>query len=80
MTDHEYLDTQSQIMVLAKLTLDLDVDGFLRRISKSEAFGAIMDPTLYMRASGNLEKIKRIAEAVRDLQLVAKEVSADGQT
>lgn len=78
MDDHEYLDTQDQIMVLAKLTLDLDVDGFLRRIDEAEVVGPILDPTLYRQASGNLEKIKRIAEAVRGLQRVAKEVSING--
>jgi hypothetical protein len=78
MNDHEYFNTQGQIMVLAKLTLDLNMDWFLNRIAAAEAIGPILNPTLYRAAGGNLDKIKRIAEAVRNLQRVASEVSGDG--
>lgn len=61
----EYEAVQSQILMLAALVREINVEDFLRCISLSEATGPILDPTLFLCASKNLEEIKKIALGVQ---------------
>lgn len=68
MTDEQYSQTQSQIILLATAVNGLDLDGFLARISQAEALAPILDPTLYRRGAKPLGEIKRLAMALRPFQ------------
>ncbi len=72
MTDAEYILTQERMTALASLALTLDIDGFLSRIATAEAVGPILNPTLYMKATDDLNKVKGIALAVKELQKAAR--------
>jgi hypothetical protein len=72
MTNDEYQTTQQQVLFLAGLTLKLNLDDFLADISRADVWGSILDPTLYRKSQQTMHEIKEIAEAVRDLQKVAK--------
>lgn len=63
MNDVEYRSTQNQLLIVASLVRELDLDGFLERINKAEAIGPIVDPTLYRAAMANLSVIKSLASA-----------------
>ncbi len=68
MTDYDYQLTQEMITSLAFQILQLDLAGFLSRISTAEAIGPILDPTLYLKASKNLSDIERVASALYECQ------------
>lgn len=75
MDDEQYIATQSQLLLLAKIVKDMDLVGFVSRINKAESIGPILDPTQYIQAQGNLEKIKNLATSLRIFQLeVQKQV------
>lgn len=65
MTDEEYIQTQHQIILLAQFANDLDLDGFLNRISLAETLAPILDPTLYLRGGKKLHQIKLLALALQ---------------
>ena len=70
MNNDEYLATQEQVLLHAKLLLDVPLEGFLTRISSAEAVAPFMDPTLYRDVlfSGNLDMIRDVAGALREAQ------------
>ena len=68
MTDEEYAQTQQQLILLAQFAKDLNLSGFLQRISQAESIAPIMDPTLWIRGHRQLEQIKRLAQALRPFQ------------
>jgi hypothetical protein len=74
MTDEEYLSTQHQLTALARMVAEMDLAGFISRISYAEGVGPILDPTLYMKAIDNLQKIKRLAVGASKFQKAALEV------
>jgi hypothetical protein len=72
MTDEEYILTRDAIIMIARLSMAVDVEGLLKRIKHAEAIGPILDPTLFLKASENLEKTKHIAEAVGYVKKMAQ--------
>lgn len=68
MNDREYISTQNQLMFVASVVKDLDLDEFLEWINKAEAIGLIVDPSLYRAAAANLCIIKGLAEAANVLR------------
>ena len=68
MTDEEYAQTQEQLILLAQFAKDLNLSGFLQRISQAESIAPIMDPTLWIRGHRQLEQVKRLAQALRPFQ------------
>lgn len=77
MTDEEYVTTQEQLLFLGGLVKDIDVVGFLNRISHAEAWGPIADPTLYRAAMKNLDEIKQIAEGALKLKQAVSRLIAE---
>jgi hypothetical protein len=65
MTDEQYIVTHNQIMVIAAMAREIDVDGFIARINKAETVGPIVDPTFYIQARVNLSFIHDTARAMR---------------
>lgn len=79
MTDKErYLYTQEHIILLARASLTLDMDWFWEQLNGVEAFGPILSPELHRETCGTIAKVRKIAEAVRAFQRVAREVAMDG--
>lgn len=74
MTEAEYLATQQQLMLLASVVTTMDLDGFIAQADRAESLGPIIDLAVYLRRGRMLGKIKRLAEAARDFQEVAREV------
>ncbi len=68
MTDQEYPQTQEQILLMAYIIKNLDLDGFLKRIATAETLGPIIDPTLYLKAGTGLSEIKQIALAMQQVE------------
>ena len=74
MTDEEYSSTQSQLMLLARVALGINIDGFIERINTAETIAPILDPTLYLQGADNLSKIKALAIGASKFQRAVKEV------
>lgn len=68
MTDDEYIETQTKVAGISALLAGMDLRGFLERIHRAEALGAVVDPTLYNKASGALAKVGAHARALRTAQ------------
>lgn len=68
MTEEQYRTTQQQIVALASLVYDLDLQGFLDMAVRSQATGSYLDPTLYQKAGGNLDAMIRLTAALKPFQ------------
>jgi hypothetical protein len=64
MTDEDYIQTQSTILMVARMIQTLPLEEFLKRINRSESIAPLIDPTLYMKASDNLGSIRKIAQSL----------------
>ena len=60
-TEFDYTATQSQILMLCRLVLTLDLKQFLSRIGTCEAITPLVNPTLYMEGCEKLTQIKALA-------------------
>ncbi len=74
MTDEEYGETQRQVVMVSVLVNNMDLEGFLERISLAHSAGPILNPTLYRDAMDNISKIESLANALRSFQGKAAEV------
>jgi len=79
MNDTEYVTAQYQLVKVARLIEEIDIDGFLARIAKTETIAPIIDPTFYRGAGDALEKIKRLAEAFEGFQKAIKTIREKGR-
>jgi hypothetical protein len=78
MTDEEYTQTQAQLILIAQLASQLDLDGFLERINQAETLAPILDPTLYMRGGQKLSQVKRLAQSLRPFQAeIRKQIKSE---
>lgn len=68
MTNDEYLQTQSQIALLAGLAKDLPLEEFLDRIEHTESTAPIFDPTLWIKGEKRLEAVKALAHGALALK------------
>lgn len=75
MTNGEYLETQTELLELARRISTLDLDGFLSRIESSHSFGPMIDPTLYREGAPLLRAIQGVALAARGVQVALREVN-----
>ena len=66
--DEEYAQVQQSLLIISRIVNDMNLDSFIRRIDKADAMGPILNPTLYRVASGNLQKLRRLACKLRDFQ------------
>lgn len=81
MNDEQYAYTQQQLLAFSAVVAEMDLTGFLERISAAETLGLMLEPMLYMQAAGNLNRIKRLARSLRSFQATVLEVrqEATGQ-
>lgn len=73
-TEFDYTATQSQILMLCRLVLTLDLEQFLSRIGTCEAIIPLTNPTLYMEGGKKLTQIKTLAAAALSFQEKVNEV------
>lgn len=71
MSEEEYTLIQQQLLMMIPFMLRMNLPGFLRRIQKSEAIAPMLDPTLFMKGSRQLERVKEIARAANGLRKAA---------
>ena len=67
-TDEQYLNTQTQLTLIAGLAQDMDLNGFLARINDSHSIAPILDPTLYRAGMKRLELIADLARAMQKVK------------
>ena len=77
MSEEEYVQTQNTIFMLASIVHDLPLDEFIVAIHHANAVGPIIDPTLYIKASDNLDKIGTLAHGLRKFQQAIETVIAE---
>lgn len=73
-SDELYMDTQTSIIEIGKLAATLDLDSFLKAIRNAQATTPLLDPTMYRKAAANLEAIKELSEAVREVKIAHEKV------
>ena len=72
LTAEQYAEAQQQLVWLASIVLNLPLDQMLADIAHAEAVGPIVDPTLWIRGHEKLEQVRELAEAVLQVQRVAR--------
>lgn len=73
-SDDEYSTIQHQITLIGALLEELDLNGFLERISHTHAAAPILDPTLYRRGADRLHAIEDLARACAKVQAAHREL------
>lgn len=73
MTQAEYLTVQHRLEEIAESMQELDLSGYLDAISRAEAVGPIVDPTLYMHGSPTMFRFRRLAEKALSFKFAGKE-------
>lgn len=77
MNNDEYQSTQKRLVIMANQIEEMDLDGFLDRIEVADTMGSILDPTLYMRTIDDMNRVKRLAKAFKNVQSVFKEIKSE---
>lgn len=82
MTDEEYIETQSQIAIVASLVVGMPLAEFIERAETADAIGPYIDPTLWTRGHDALRRVKKHARALREFQRAVQDdvASASGGT
>jgi len=81
MTSAEYQATLAAIGLVARMTLNLDFDGFIQAIDRAESIGPFVDPTLYQRflhddrARAELRLARDAATKLREIQKDARKLA-----
>lgn len=65
-----YALTQEQLLAVCQMVKPLPLTEFVEAIERALNLGPIMDPTLFMLASGNLTKLGQVATAALRFQNV----------
>jgi len=77
MNQAEYEQVQHALEITAAMIINLDLRGFLNKISQTQALAPMIDPTLYRVASGRLRMIQELAQSAKDYQRVARKVAKE---
>lgn len=65
MSRDEYYRAQTLLQLIAGAMQQIDLGAMQEVISRAQAVGPVIDPTLYREAGGRLSAIERFARAVR---------------
>jgi hypothetical protein len=76
MTPAEYQQALFSVATAARLFVDVDLPDILRRMEHCEAFGGLIDPTLYREKSKDMAHDKEMVEAALPLWRWARKVQA----
>lgn len=69
-SDKEYSACQEQVLTITVFVKTMPLQSFLDRITHCESVAPLVNPTLYIRAADNLQKIKELAEGLLKFQKV----------
>lgn len=58
---------------IGKTVERVDLDEFLKAINQAQAAAPMLDPTLYRKASRNLDAIKKLATIMKTYQVAFRE-------
>jgi len=72
-TPEQYLATQAQLLLMARLVQQWDLNSFLLTIATADTVGPFLDPTQYMRGSRNMHFIEDLARAAAMFQQSVRE-------
>ena len=72
MTAEEYQNTLRVCAMLAGLIGEHDIPKMLEMIERADAFGGMIDPTLYREKHGAMMEDKELLEAVLPLWRISK--------
>lgn len=64
-SNEEYAATQTSLIFLGQIVAGIDIDGFIERISLTNAVGPVLDPTLYLEAGDRLGNVERLARSLK---------------
>ncbi len=62
MKKEEYITAQNQVLLVAGVIENIDLDGMLQCMGIAHATGPIFNPTLYRQTAENLTNLGRLAE------------------
>lgn len=62
MKEHEYKLAQEQVLLVAGMVENIELEKMLECMSMADAAGPVVDPTLYRQAAGNMALLRRLAE------------------
>lgn len=68
MKKEDYLKAQDQVVQIARMASEVDVDPMLEAIAKADTIGPFVDPTLWIRGHEKLGFIKELALGVKRLK------------
>lgn len=77
--NHEYKQIQDMVVSIAYVAAGLDLEGFLARLDRADSIGPIVDPSLWMAANENMQRIRKVASAALKLKKALLEVLEDGE-
>lgn len=63
MTNEEYIAVQQQLVLLAQLVAEINVEGMLERLERADAIGPLFHPSEWMKAKPQLDEVRKLAEA-----------------
>lgn len=78
MTQEEYIEVQSQVLLLGALVRDLDLEGFIAMAERADSVGPLLDPSRWIAARENLALVLTLARKLRAVQ-VALPSAAEAQ-
>ncbi len=67
-TKEKYIETQQQLLLLAGIVRDMPLSEFLAAAERADAFGPVLDPSLWKAGQQNLETIKKMARGLAVFQ------------
>lgn len=81
MDSEKYVATQQQVLVLARLVLEMPLAEFLNAINLADTVCPIVNPTLYREflhgeGSENLRRVERLAWATKNFQDEVRDIYA----
>lgn len=67
-TQEQYIETQQQLLILSAIVRDMPLAEFLAAAERADAFGPVLDPSLWKANQQNLQTIKTMAKGLMTFQ------------
>jgi len=74
MDKKDYIDTQTKIITMSQIVSELPLQKFISAIDQADTLGPLIDPTLWIQGQNQMKKVKKLAQALFEFQLVSKEI------
>lgn len=77
MDEEDFHATMGLVLNSARMLRILDLEGFVSACNRADSVGPIVDPTLWMKGHGDLDRCRRIAAAAKNFVTVVEEAAAE---